>query len=226
MDTRILAPLFAVLLLTACSKREDPPAPAQPAAPAPQAAAPAASGPVAKPGGVLLGEGETSGALVGAAGTTGGPSHFGGPMADAEAIAVADAPSGLVDPLRGTPSLMQEPQPPELVNAENRDIRRTRSYAMQPPTIPHKTDNYQVDRFANKCLTCHSRTRTEETQAPPISITHYTDRSGNFLAQISPRRYFCEQCHVVQMETKALVTNTFQDVDSLLAQQQAKRRTP
>jgi len=226
MDKRILAPLVAALMLFACSKREEPAAPAQPAAPAPQAAAPAASGPVTKPGGVLLGEGETGGALVGAGGTTGGPSTFGDPSTDSEAIAVADAPSGLVDPLRGTPSLMQEPRPPELVNAENRDIRRTRSYAMQPPTIPHKTDNYQVDRFANKCLTCHSRTRTEETQAPPISITHYTDRSGNFLAQISPRRYFCEQCHVVQMEVKPTVANTFQDVDSLLREQQAKRQNP
>ena len=222
-NAKILAPLFAVLMLVGCSKRDEPAT--VPAAPPPQAAAPAPApaGPEAKPGDVMLSEGKESGALAGASGTTGGPTQFGDPAADSEAIAVADAPSGLVDPLRGTPHLMQEPRPPELVNAENKDIRRTRSYAMQPPTIPHKTDNYQVDKYANKCLTCHSRTRTEESQAPPISITHYTDRGGNFLAQISPRRYFCEQCHVVQMETKPLVANTFQDVDALLGQQ-AKRR--
>jgi cytochrome c-type protein NapB len=172
----------------------------------------------------MLREGTTSGALAGAEGTTGGPSHFGAPGSDSEDLALADAPSGMVDAMRGTPSLLQEPPPPPLANAENRDIRRTRSYAMQPPTIPHKTDNYQVDKYANKCLTCHSRTRTEESQAPPVSITHYTDRGGNFLAQISPRRYFCEQCHVVQMEVKPLVGNTFQDVDTLLRQEQAKRQ--
>ena len=38
---------------------------------------------------------------------------------------------------------------------------------------------------------------TEESQAPMVSVTHYMDRDGNFLADISARRYFCEQCHVV-----------------------------
>ena len=58
-----------------------------------------------------------------------------------------------------------------------------RAFAMQPPTIPHKIDGYQVDRNANKCMSCHARTRIEETQAMPISITHYMDRDGN-----DPRR--------------------------------------
>ena len=88
---------------------------------------------------------------------------------------------------------------------------------MQPPTIPHKTDNYQVDRFANKCMTCHARTRVGETQATPISITHYQDRDGNFLADVSPRRYFCEQCHVVQMDgVKPTVQNRFRDVETMI----------
>ena len=87
---------------------------------------------------------------------------------------------------------------------------------MQPPTIPHKTDNYQVDRFQNKCMTCHSRTRAPETQATPISITHYQDRDGVYLADVSPRRYFCEQCHVVQMETPPAVKNRFRDVEAII----------
>jgi cytochrome c-type protein NapB len=87
---------------------------------------------------------------------------------------------------------------------------------MQPPTIPHKTDNYQLDRFANKCMTCHARTRAGETQATPVGITHYQDRDGNFLADVSPRRYFCEQCHVVQMQTEPPVKNRFRDVDSMI----------
>ena len=106
------------------------------------------------------------------------------------------------DPLRGGARVDEVGKAAPMVNAENDDKKRVRSYAMQPPTIPHKTDNYQVDRFANKCMTCHARTRVGETQATPISITHYQDRDGNFLADVSPRRYFCEQCHVVQMETK------------------------
>ena len=120
------------------------------------------------------------------------------------------------DPLRPGVGFAQDPKTPALVNAENDDRKRVRSYAMQPPTIPHKTDNYQVDRFANKCMTCHARTRVGETQSTPISITHYQDRDGNFLADVSPRRYFCEQCHVVQMLTEPAVKNRFRDVDSLI----------
>lgn len=223
MTPVFFVPLLAVLIIAGCSRQDDdegarrsePSTSAQGAPPA------TGEGLGAARSDVMLSESGTAGALAGARGTTGGPSHFGGPSVDSEVIAAFDAPSGLVDPLRGTPSLMEEPRPAPLVNAENTDIRRTRSYAMQPPTIPHKIDNYQIDKFGNKCLTCHSRTRTEETQAPPISITHYTDRSGNFLAQISPRRYFCDQCHVVQMETDPLVANTFVDVDTLLKREPA-----
>jgi len=123
------------------------------------------------------------------------------------------------DPLRGPARVDEIGKAAPMVNAENNDKKRVRSYAMQPPTIPHKTDNYQVDRFANKCMTCHARTRAGETQATPISITHYTDRDGNFLADVSPRRYFCEQCHVVQMLTEPAVKNRFRDVDSIIRKQ-------
>ena len=120
------------------------------------------------------------------------------------------------DPMRLGAGFEQEPKTPPLVNAENDDRKRVRSYAMQPPTIPHKTDNYQIDKNANKCMTCHARTRVGETQATPISITHYLDREGNFLADVSPRRYFCEQCHVPQHDAKPLVENRFVDVDEIL----------
>jgi nitrate reductase (cytochrome), electron transfer subunit len=122
------------------------------------------------------------------------------------------------DALRGAVPFTESAKPPPLVNAENNDRKRTRSYAMQPPTIPHKTENYQVDLNANKCLTCHARTRASDTQATPISLTHYIDRDGNFLADVSPRRYFCEQCHVVQMQAAPAVKNRFQDVDALIRQ--------
>jgi cytochrome c-type protein NapB len=120
------------------------------------------------------------------------------------------------DPLRGPVAVPEEARPAPMVQTENDDKKRVRSYAMQPPTIPHKTDNYQVDRFANRCMMCHARTRAPETQATPISITHYQDRDGIFLADVSPRRYFCEQCHVVQMESEPPVQNRFRDVESII----------
>ncbi|HEX6398595.1 MAG TPA: nitrate reductase cytochrome c-type subunit, partial [Steroidobacteraceae bacterium] len=60
------------------------------------------------------------------------------------------------------------------------------------------------------------------TQATPISITHYMDRDGTFLADVSPRRYFCEQCHVVQMQTEPVVKNRFRDVESIIKQPRKK----
>ena len=34
--------------------------------------------------------------------------------------------------------------------------------------------------------------------APMASVANFMDRDGNFPAAVSPRRYFCDQCHVAQ----------------------------
>jgi cytochrome c-type protein NapB len=122
---------------------------------------------------------------------------------------------GLADAMRGPTALDDETHPPPLGNAENRDVRRNRAFPMQPPTIPHKIDGYQVDRNVNKCLTCHSRTRIEETRAIPVPATHYMDRDGTMLGDVSTRRYFCTQCHVTQDEVKPLVDNQYQDFEAV-----------
>ncbi|HEY8242603.1 MAG TPA: nitrate reductase cytochrome c-type subunit [Casimicrobiaceae bacterium] len=133
----------------------------------------------------------------------------------ATTLALAQAPKA-VDAMRGVTPVGEESRPPPLGNVENKDLRRERAYSMQPPTIPHKIDNYQVDLNVNACLGCHSRGRAPVTQAVAVSVSHYMDRDGNFLAEISPRRYFCEQCHVPQVDAKPLVGNGFVDVDEIL----------
>ena len=149
-------------------------------------------------------------------------------IATSAIAASGGAPQGKFDPLRGPVSISEEPRPPGLATAENKDVKRTRSYAMQPPTIPHSIDNYQIDRFANRCMMCHARARAGETQATPISITHYTDRDGNFLADVAPRRYFCDTCHVVQMDVtpEVAVRNTFEDAESLARRSQTRKAAP
>ncbi len=143
-------------------------------------------------------------------------------LAGAAGVALA---VDMTDRLRGAPITETTPPPP-LVNSDNSDIRRVRNYAMQPPVIPHKIDNYQLDKSANRCMFCHARTQTSASGAPPVSITHYQDRQGNFLADISPRRYFCTQCHVPQADLKPLVGNKFVDVEQLVRgeQQQQQQR--
>jgi cytochrome c-type protein NapB len=141
------------------------------------------------------------------------------------AVASAAPNLPLVDAMRGATPLDQEAKPPLMQTTENKDVRRGRAYAQQPPTIPHQTDGYQVDKRFNKCMSCHARSKAEQTQAIPVSITHYVGREGMPLATIAPARYFCTQCHVTQVEAKPLVENTFTDVDSLLPAKGGNKKT-
>jgi len=116
----------------------------------------------------------------------------------------------LVDAMRGATPILQATQPPRMSNAVNDDVRLPRNYAQQPPVIPHRVDGYQIDKNFNKCLDCHARAKTEISNAVPVSATHYLNREGKVLAQVSTRRYFCMQCHVAQEPAKPLVGNSFQ----------------
>lgn len=131
---------------------------------------------------------------------------------------------GLPSGLRGPTPLTEEPQAPPLPRIVNDDQRKTRNYPMQPPLIPHQIDNYQVDLRFNKCMDCHSRARVAESNAPMVSITHFVGRNGEMLGEISPRRYFCTGCHVVQTDAKLLVKNNF--VDFYNVQSEAAAGTP
>ena len=119
--------------------------------------------------------------------------------------------------LRGPTPLNEEGPAPLMTPLRNSAEREVRNYPEQPPVIPHSTDGYQVDMNGNKCLSCHARARTAESQAPMVSITHFMDRDGQFLASISPRRFFCNSCHVPQHVVKAPITNDFVDIDTMLS---------
>ena len=101
---------------------------------------------------------------------------------------------------------------PQLAEPVTDDVRRMRSYPEQPPIIPHAIEGYQLTLTANRCLTCHRRQYVEGSGAPMISVTHFMDRHGQMLADVSPRRYFCLQCHVQQTEARPLVDNNFVDM--------------
>jgi cytochrome c-type protein NapB len=118
--------------------------------------------------------------------------------------------------VRGGTPIDEERNPEPIPQVVDGDVKTRRNYPMQPPLIPHDTRGYEVNLQVNKCMSCHARRRTEESQAPMISVTHYMDRDGNFLAEVSPRRYFCNQCHVNQTVTRIVFENEFQDMDELL----------
>lgn len=118
--------------------------------------------------------------------------------------------------LRGSLDLDQEEKAPLMAKEINDDKRTDRDYPMAAPTIPHKIEGYQIDLNANKCLSCHNRQRVEESQATMVSVTHFMNRDGNFLADVSPNRYFCTQCHASQLDVTPLIDNEFISMDELL----------
>ena len=124
------------------------------------------------------------------------------------ALAWAEPP-GLVDAMRGATPIMEKTQPPRLGNEVNDDVRQPRNFALQPPVIPHRVNGYQIDKNFNKCLDCHGHTKTEFSQAVPVSLTHFVNREGRPLGEVSTRRYFCLQCHVPQEANAPPVGNTF-----------------
>jgi nitrate reductase (cytochrome), electron transfer subunit len=144
------------------------------------------------------------------------------PIILALAIVLAAASTSLLaqtvsSGLRGSTPLNEEGPAAPMTPQRNTAERETRNYPEQPPVIPHSIDGYQIDINGNKCLSCHARARTGESQAPMVSITHFMDRDGQFLASVSPRRFFCTECHVPQHVVTPPVTNDFIDIDSMFS---------
>lgn len=119
--------------------------------------------------------------------------------------------------LSGSEDMSRNEEPPRLSQVEETDRPRPRNYPEQPPTIPHSIEGYQLDKNGNQCLSCHARGRVAESGAPMVSVTHFMDRDGQTLATVSPRRYFCNQCHVIQNRVPEALKNNFVDIDALLA---------
>lgn len=125
--------------------------------------------------------------------------------------------------LRKGADINTEVAAPMMPKVMNKDVKRGRNYPEQPPTIPHHIRDYEISINANKCLSCHARTRTEDSQAPMVSVTHFMDRDMQVLATVSARRYNCTQCHVIQKDAKPLVENTFVDVERVIEKGKAKQ---
>ncbi|MTI01945.1 nitrate reductase cytochrome c-type subunit [Roseibium sp. RKSG952] len=125
----------------------------------------------------------------------------------AAGIALAQSTGSQVDSLRGAD--IDEPVALDQVH-RNVEGRMQRNYRQQPPLIPHKVEQYQIDLRTNQCLSCHDWTKAGERNAPTLSMTHYLDRDGVELDQVAGTRYFCNQCHVPQADAPALIDNVFQ----------------
>lgn len=116
----------------------------------------------------------------------------------------------VVDPQRKDLALDAGSAPTERRRVEVVQGGISRSYKEQPPMIPHPIEKYEISLRGNGCLKCHSPETYQTEKAPKLGESHFLDRDGKRLEQVSMRRYFCTQCHAVQFDGVPLVENSFQ----------------
>ncbi len=124
-------------------------------------------------------------------------------------VAASDSPPVKVQGLRGLTPIDQT-NPPGRYRQERDHGPADRDFVQQPPLIPHSIQGYQVTSNFNKCMDCHAWQKSKASGATKVSVTHYRTREGQELDSISPRRYFCNQCHVPQTDAKPIVENTYE----------------
>ncbi len=122
--------------------------------------------------------------------------------------------NGGLESLRGS-SLVESTRNADELKKIPREQALETDFVYQPPLIPHSIRNYEVTKDANKCLSCHSWKNAKIMGATKISVTHFVNREDAVLADVSPRRFFCLQCHVPQSDAQPLVENDFKRVESL-----------
>ena len=120
-----------------------------------------------------------------------------------------------VKSLRGDVTLEETSLAPTVKHYQKDEEPIARDYLQQPPLIPHKITEYKITLKHNKCLSCHSWKNYKSRGATKISQTHFENRDGAVMSNVSARRYFCTQCHVPQVEANPLVENDFEPVDSM-----------
>ena len=86
-----------------------------------------------------------------------------------------------------------------------------RNFNQQPPLIPHDIQDFEITREDNACMACHSMD-SEMPGATKVAVSHFLNRDNQALVNISPRRYFCTQCHVPQKNMKPLMLNDFKSL--------------
>ena len=120
-----------------------------------------------------------------------------------------------IESLRGDHAIESPSEKPQITRWQEDKEPIPRDFIQQPPLIPHSIEGYRINLKFNKCLTCHSWANYKKAKATKISQTHFEDRQGQVLANVSPRRYFCPQCHVSQVDEKPLVANEFEPVQAI-----------
>lgn len=124
-------------------------------------------------------------------------SAFAGVLAATSLFAAIGYAQSLESSLRDT-DLLDQPAIPELMEQEQSANRRVRTIPYKAPTIPHSILGFRIAKDFNQCLVCHAPNVAPMMKAPAVAVSHYQNRDGDYMSNISARRYFCTQCHVPQ----------------------------
>ena len=125
------------------------------------------------------------------------------------AALVSTAAFAEVTSLRGDQEINENNEVAKIKKVPKSQDKLGLDYVHQPPLIPHETGQVQLNPSNNGCLECHDVSTYRKADAPRVSPTHYMDRDNKILTEVAPRRYFCLQCHVTQVDAKPLVANEF-----------------
>jgi cytochrome c-type protein NapB len=125
------------------------------------------------------------------------------------AVALFSLSVGAVESLRGDNALDQDAKMFDKRKALTSKGGFQRSFEQQPPLIPHSIEKDEITLRGNTCMRCHSKDNFEKEKAPRVGDSHFMDRDGKMLTKLSSRRYFCNQCHVPQVDASPLVENNF-----------------
>ena len=111
--------------------------------------------------------------------------------------------------LRGSDVAAADKAPAALAYAGKRPGTQptiARTFAQQPPGIPHAVDNFdEVTLAENQCLDCHGPANYVKKNSPKMGDSHFLAATKAFDAS----RHVCSSCHVAQVDAPALVENRF-----------------
>ena len=111
--------------------------------------------------------------------------------------------------LRGSDVAAADKAPAALAYAGKRPGTQptiARTFAQQPPVIPHAVDNFdEVTLAENQCLDCHGPANYVKKNSPKMGDSHFLAATKAFDAS----RHVCSSCHVAQVDAPALVENRF-----------------
>lgn len=121
--------------------------------------------------------------------------------------------AGDVASLRGGHDLAADAKKTKKTKLEKTSGGFERTWAEQPPMVPHEVDKYRISIKNNGCLKCHSAATYEKEKSPKVGDSHFLTREDKKLEKVSKRRWFCSQCHAPQKNAAPLVENSFETVN-------------